>query len=354
MLIWWWWRREVRWLAAIAIVVTLSFAINVAAVDAGASQAAFFLPHTRLWQLGAGAILAALASERASLRATIGQWLYRSTSADADARIGNLLSITGVSLIVLSCIALSRGSASPDWWSQGAYAGVSVVVQWIARLLWLNGDAAAYPGWSALAPTLGAVFVIAAGPRAIWNRSWLSVRPIVFVGLISYPLYLWHWPILSFLQITEQGDVSRPAKVVAIVLSFALASITYLFVERPIRRAVSPATLRRASPIVIPMAAIGIVMAVAITTGWLTPPARTALQIDTRVPIALNESSCRERFAGLGEYCQQFDPALPVTTALLGDSHAAHFLPGLGARLQARGEGVVHLGQTGCPPLARH
>jgi hypothetical protein len=139
--------------------------------------------------------------------------------------------------------------------------------------------------------------------------------------------------------------------VAAVALSMVLASITYLFVELPIRRAISPATLRRAVPIVVPMAAIGIAMAVAIRTGWLTPPARTALQIDTKVPIALNESLCRERFAGLGEYCQQFDPALPVTTALLGDSHAAHFFPGLGALLQAKGEGIVHLGQTGCPPL---
>ena len=351
MLVWWWWKRDVRWLAAIAIVVALSFATNVAVVNAGAAQAAFFLPHTRLWQLGAGALLAALAGARTSLRATLGRWLYRSASADAETRVGNLLSITGVSLIVLSCIALSRGAAHPDWWSNGAYASVSAVVQWIARLLWLNGDAGAYPGWSALPPTLGAAFVIAAGPAAIWNRTWLSRGPIVFVGLISYPLYLWHWPILSFLQVTEQGDVSRPLKAGAIVLSFVLASITYLFVEKPIRRAVSPATLRRAAPIVMPMAAIGIVMAIAISTGWLTPPARTALRIDARVPFALNESECRRHFAGLGEYCQQFDPALPVTMALLGDSHAAHFFPGLGGRLQARGEGVVHLGQTGCPPL---
>jgi len=114
---------------------------------------------------------------------------------------------------------------------------------------------------------------------------------------------------------------------------------------------VSPATLRRAVPIVIPLGAIGIVMAVAIGTGWLTPPARTALQIDVKVPISLNDAFCRERFAGLGEYCQQFDPTLPITTALLGDSHAAHFFPGLGTLLQAKGEGVVHLGQTGCPPL---
>ena len=64
------------------------------------------------------------------------------------------------------------------------------------------------------------------------------------------------------------------------------------------------------------MALIGIVMAIAMSTGWLTPPARTALRIDPPVPIALNESVCRSRFPGYGEYCQQFDPGLSVTTAL--------------------------------------
>jgi hypothetical protein len=197
---------------------------------------------------------------------------------------------------------------------------------------------------------MGAALVIAAGPSAIWNRA-LSVRPMVFVGLISYPLYLWHWPILSFLQITEQGDVSRPLKLAAIAAAFVLAAVTYVFIEQPIRRGIKARSLSEVMPIAVPMAALAIVMAAALTTGWLTPPARTALEIDTRVPMALNESLCRGRFAGLGEYCQQFDAELPVSMALLGDSHAAHLLPGLGAAAKAAGVNVVHLGQTGCPPL---
>ena len=351
LLIWWWWRREVRWIAAIAIVVAVSFAINVMVVEAGAAYAAFFLPHTRLWQLGAGALLAVVAHEQIPVRAHLAQWLYRSPSIDAEHRIANLMSLAGILLILLSSIALTRGVATPDWWSHGSVARVSAAVHWIARALWLHDGAAAYPGWAALAPTAGAVLVIAAGSGAALNRAWLSTRAMVFVGLISYPLYLWHWPILSFLQITEQGDVSRALKAAAIVLSLALASITYLFIERPVRRWLTPATLPRVAPLAMPMALIGIVMAISITSGWLTPPARTALRLDPPVPLALNESVCRSRFPGLGEYCQQFDPALPITTALLGDSHAAHFLPGLGALLKSRGENLVHLGQTGCPPL---
>ena len=350
-LIWWWWRRGVRLRAGVAITVLVSFAINVLVVDEGAATAAFFLPHTRLWQLGAGALLAVLVHDGTSLAAAASRWLYRTPPAGGERRVNAMMSIAGVLLIALSCVALSRGVDRPDWWSHGAYQSVSAVVHWVGRILWLDGGAASYPGWSALAPTLGAVLVIAAGPGALVNATLLSMRPVVFVGLISYPLYLWHWPIISFLQITEQGEVSRALLMAAIAASFVLAAITYLFVEKPIRAAVSPATLPRVTPLVVPMATIGVVMATAIATGWLTPPARTALQIDTPVPLSLNGPSCRTRFPALGEYCQQYDPQLPVTTALLGDSHAAHFLPGLGATLKARGANVVHLGQTGCPPL---
>ena len=195
--------------------------------------------------------------------------------------------------------------------------------------------------------------MIAAGPAAAWNRSWLSARPAVAIGLISYPLYLWHWPILSFLQITEQGAVSRPLRLAGIAVAVALAVITYLAVERPIRRMAPTATLPRMLPIAAPLAAIGIAALVSMQSGWLVPPARTATRIGAAVPITLHQAQCRQRFPGLGEYCQQFDPALPITTALLGDSHAAHLLPGLGAVVAARGGNVAHLGQTGCPPLLR-
>ena len=349
--IWWMRRRNVRWSVSIAAVVFISFVINIVVVNDGAATAAFFLPHTRLWQLATGALLAALVIEGNAPAEVIAKRLYREPAAGNIARVGNLLSMCGLALIVLTTIALSQGVTRPDWWSHGSIKNVSTAVHWIGRLLGFQGDAATYPGWAAVAPTLGAALVVAAGPSARWNRTVLSARPMVFIGLISYPLYLWHWPILSFLQITEQGDVSRILRVEAIVVAFVLATLTYLFVERPIRRGVKARSVAGVIPLVAPMAALGLVFAAAISTGWLTPPARTALTIDTRVPMTLNESLCRRTFAGLGQYCQQFDPAMPVRVALLGDSHAAHLFPGLGEIAKAGGVNVVHLGQTGCPPL---
>src|SRR6185295_13942988 len=74
--------------------------------------------------------------------------------------------------------------------------------------------------------------------------------------------------------------------------------------------------------------------------------------IYSAVPSPRTDSACRARFPTHGEYCQQYDAARPVTTALLGNSHAEHFLEGVGAHLAAKGENVVHLGQSGCAPLA--
>ena len=61
------------------------------------------------------------------------------------------------------------------------------------------------------------------------------MRGLVYIGLISYPLYLWHWPLLSFLQITEGGAPSTSFKIGAIVLALILAALTFHLVERPVR-----------------------------------------------------------------------------------------------------------------------
>jgi len=93
-----------------------------------------------------------------------------------------------------------------------------------------------FPGWWALLPTLGATLLISAGPEGWVNRKFLSSRFLVWFGLISYPLYLWHWPLLSF-SYTSAAPAQPPValRIAAIAAGVALAWITYRFVERPIR-----------------------------------------------------------------------------------------------------------------------
>ena len=156
----------------------------------------FYSPLTRLWELDAGAVLAF-----ATLAARAPRW--------RDRRIGrfflaDLASLLGLVLIVGAALVFDRSMA--------------------------------FPGGLALVPVAGALLLIAAGPTALVNRSMLSSRVAVFVGLISYPLYLWHWPLISFAYIIDNGRPLKPLLVlILIAVSMLLAWLTQRFVERPLR-----------------------------------------------------------------------------------------------------------------------
>ena len=114
------------------------------------------------------------------------------------------------------------------------------VLSFIGLLLLLYGfwrinKELSFPGKWALVPVLGAVLIITAGSKAWVNRTILSNKVAVWFGLISFPLYLWHWPILSFARIVEGEVPSRNIRIAAVVLSIALAWLTYKLIERPLR-----------------------------------------------------------------------------------------------------------------------
>ena len=93
-----------------------------------------------------------------------------------------------------------------------------------------------YPSWPALLPVAGSMAVILAGPAATANRIVFSNRVAVFVGLISYPLYLWHWPLISYAHIVRLGEPPTPQMAAALLaVAFLLAWATYRFVEHPVR-----------------------------------------------------------------------------------------------------------------------
>lgn len=101
--------------------------------------------------------------------------------------------------------------------------------------IWYINKDFSFPGKYALLPVVGSVLLISAGPKAWINHTILSNKVAIWFGLISYPLYLWHWPLLSFLRITEEVEPDMSLRVTAILLAVILASLTYYFVEKPIR-----------------------------------------------------------------------------------------------------------------------
>ena len=93
-----------------------------------------------------------------------------------------------------------------------------------------------FPGWWAIVPVGGATLLIAAGPMATLNRHLLANRLAIGIGLISYPLYLWHWPLLTFLRLVSPHSIGALPRLAAIGAAVLAAIATYYLVESPLRR----------------------------------------------------------------------------------------------------------------------
>jgi hypothetical protein len=92
-----------------------------------------------------------------------------------------------------------------------------------------------YPGWRTLAPTVGACLVLWSGSDSRAVAPLLSCPPLVFVGLISYPLYMWHWPVFWIGRTIGAIDLSLACATTLAAISFVLAWATFVLVEKPIR-----------------------------------------------------------------------------------------------------------------------
>ena len=108
----------------------------------------------------------------------------------------------------------------------------------ILAAVWIIDENSLFPGFWALIPTLGAAFIIQAGKEAFINKYILSSKLFVFVGKISYSLYLWHWPLLVFSRILyPEGSKSIFAKPeVMILIAVVLSIISYYLIENPFRK----------------------------------------------------------------------------------------------------------------------
>lgn len=300
-------RASVFWLTLALLVVSMS--VNIGGIERYPS-ATFYSIASRAWELLIGAMLAYL-----SLRAT--------APALPVAR-RNALSFIGLALLVTACVVVRGGKGFPGWW--------------------------------ALLPTLGAACLIAAGPQGWVNRVVLSNRLLVWVGLISYPLYLWHWPLLSFAQIVESGVPTLNIRIGAVAGAVLLAWLTYRLVEQPIRH-------RRHHG-----ATIAIVLALLVATvggvgAWVFRneglPQRASIVDNANFQKALiiveereNAAACKKAygFETIYEYCLRTQTDGAPTIAMIGDSHAYHIVAGLMKYYRARGEHMVYFG-TAIPLL---
>jgi peptidoglycan/LPS O-acetylase OafA/YrhL len=103
--------------------------------------------------------------------------------------------------------------------------------------IWYVNEDSLFPGYWALIPTIGAALIIIGGPESLSNKYLLSTKVFVFIGKISYPLYLWHWPLLVYSRMMyPSGSTSIFAKTwIVVLISLLLSIFTYFVIEKPLR-----------------------------------------------------------------------------------------------------------------------
>ena len=198
-------RRRRGPIAATFVIGSISFLLAIYTVRIDRTPA-FYAPWTRFWELLAGATLACIEAD-AMLDASLQRIVSRPL-------VCNLMGIAGLAMIAAGALLIDSTRVFPGLW--------------------------------VMLPVAGTFLLLAAGPGGVVNRTVLSLTPVVWIGLISYPLYLWHWPLLSFARIITAADLSVPLRLALLAVSVMLAWATYIAIERPIRfgsrsRAIIPA-----------------------------------------------------------------------------------------------------------------
>ena len=211
ILIWLSWRYKLNFPLIALTVGFVSFALSVKGVRNDA-VATFYSPQTRFWELIIGSLLAWCAIEKnrgmiANSKRPISAWIsyvfYNEKQGVKNDIAVNFFSIAGLCMLI------------------GGFWGLTKETR--------------FPGEFALVPVFGSALIIAAGPHAYINRTLLANKIAVWFGLISFPLYLWHWPLLAFARIVKSETPSLNIRLTVVVLAVVLAWLTYTFVERPLR-----------------------------------------------------------------------------------------------------------------------
>lgn len=298
-------------LAILAILTVAAVAVSQVGVNVAASAAYYLLP-TRFFELMIGGVLALLV-----------------VRVQPTTRLQSQISLVTGFVLVIGSLAFI-GKSSP------------------------------FPGVTAVWPCIGAALLIWAGSGRFTSSRLLLSRPMVFIGLISYSLYLWHWPIiayLNYLNIAIGPIVGTGVVITAVGLSW----LSWKFVETPMRRTGVSLTFSKvfAQRFVIPVVAlVSIGGAAAYTKGF---PQRfdprvaqleaaleskpNILRSGCHVPTALYDTPPNEKKCRLGSEKPDLDGIL------IGDSVANHFTGMLDVMAKAQGISLMDYTMDGCPPI---
>jgi len=318
-------RSRSRWTlpTAFLAIAAVSMLVNVAFVSKY-SSATYFLPFSRLWELFVGAGLSLLLQRN----------MQASSESQLLAKWRHYIGFLGLALLAASVFGINQSDSFPGWW--------------------------------ALLPTMGTILVIAAGQTSLVNRYILSNKLAVFVGLISYPLYLWHWPILSFMRIATATwgiNISHLQKGAMILLAFLLAYLTYRFIESPIRNFKQREQRRKGALWLVGCVSLtGVFGLLVIARGGFParlPSAIVALDHDYahNSSNSWREGTCFLRpdqsAVSFSDSCVDSDKTRMTQPLVLiwGDSHAADLFPGFRGVQDQPGVRLAQFTASMCSPI---
>jgi peptidoglycan/LPS O-acetylase OafA/YrhL len=314
-LLWVLYKTKAKALTILVAIAACSFLIALFAVSDPTVR--FYSPQTRFWELLLGTLIAWSEHTRITnspIKAPVTEKIINQII-----KRPNLFSALGVALIVVSLALINPQQTTP--------------------------------GVLTLLPTIGASLVIIVGMKGWANRAILSNRLFVAVGLLSYPLYLWHWPLLV---ITEMIEGTRPSilhRIAAVAIAFVLSIATYFLIERPIRFG-RKENLKVAILVVMMIIAGGLGYAILHKDGI---PQRAFAQQFKNVSEAIEDwegDSGLTSTTYLGQAVST-NATAPFEILFIGDSHIEHFLPRI-VKLteQQRFPSAIFVLGAGCPPIA--
>ncbi len=326
------WKKRYNLLSITLLVLFASLYLNVSTVHQDATGT-FYSPITRFWELLIGSTLAYIT-------------LYKNKIlTNLESKLDSVLGA-----IIYADIPVQAGKALAD---SKSFAGLAL----IAFAIYKINTGFSFPGWWAIFPVVGAFLLISAGPTAFINRTVLSNRILVFFGLISYPLYLWHWPILVFTRFATSGKPPIEALGAAVSLSIVLALVTYRFIEKPIRNGKRPT--EKTVGLVVLMIAVGYIGLDSYQREGL--PFRFGKTIRRYANFTYDPLSDSRRDScwlsnnaapgGYSDTCVDKPVGNLPLVFLWGDSHAARLYPGLvlSNKNQFR---LAQFTRDSCPPIS--
>ena len=298
-----------EWLqrAIIAVIFVVSLAMSIVVVRHDPTSAFYLLPY-RAWELMLGGLIA-----------------VGGIAAPGNRILREMLCFAGLALIFFAAFAYS-----PD---------------------------TPFPGAAALVPCLGTALLIYAGQGESAVSSLLAAAPMRGVGLISYSLYLWHWPLLVFARYARFGDLPAWETIGLIALSVVLAALSWRFVELPFR---DRANFSRRGIFIIAViaTAIGFGLGFALDRARGLPQ-RYPKSIQTMLTVEGNEAvpavyRCLgkpARFDADAMECRFGEPEVGTSFALWGDSYAEMYMSVLAKSAIARVRGGFLATHHACPPM---